>query len=273
MNLVYPTSPTALQVQGFGNSNPAMYPGSGRHMGVDIAAKVGTPIFAACPGIVDTVNLVGAHGYGRHIILEHGDFKTLYAHLHKVFIYAGQTVEAGALIGEMGGDPTDSDKIDGASTGPHLHFEVILPTEPKIDYVKTFMGWTVDPFKYLLDRFAPSPIWVGTVIDRQGLRVRSEPDNATAKNVLYALQKNAKFEIVEVIFPKGDTWARIRSLRNEWVCVKYQKQVYVELSAVSDERLAESGGDAIPAPDAKAERIDELNRMIAYLEARRNELI
>jgi hypothetical protein len=272
MNLAYPTSPTALQVQGFGNSNPGMYPGTGRHMGIDLAARVGTPIFAACPGIVETANLTGAHGYGRHVILEHGDFKTLYAHLHKVFIYAGQTVEAGALIGEMGGDPTDSDRIDGASTGPHLHFEVILPMEPKVDYVKTFLGWTVDPFKYLLDRFAPHPAWIGTVTERQGMKVRSDPDNTTQKNVLYALSKNAKFEIAELIFPKGDTWARIRSLRTEWVCVKYQKAVYVELLAFSDERLAETGGEVVPMPDAKAERLDEVNRLIAYLEARRKEL-
>jgi hypothetical protein len=274
MNLAYPTAPTAQQVQGFGNSNPAMYPGTGRHMGIDIAASVGTPIFAVCPGIVDTANLVGAHGYGRHVILEHGEFKTLYAHLHRVFVYAGQTVETGALIGEMGGDPTDSDKIDGASTGPHLHFELILDKEPKVDFVKTVLGWTVDPFKYLLERFASPPIWIGTVIDKAGLRVRTAPDNATGKNVLYALQKNMTFEVAELIFPKGDTWARIRSLRTEWVCVKYQKATYVELAPPTGlDTPRESGGATRPPEAEQAARLDEVKKLIAYLEARAKELV
>ena len=231
MNLAYPTSPTARQVQAFGNLNSQMYPGTGRHMGIDIAASVGTPIYAVCPGVVEAINLTGAHGYGRHIIIAHGDFHTLYAHLHQIAVMDGQTVEAGTLIGKMGGDPTDDDRLDGASTGPHLHFEVILPAEPKVDFVKTFFGWTVDPFRYLLERFASAPLWVGTVVEKQGLKVRSDPDNATPNNVLYAMQNTTKFDVVELQDVKGDTWARIRTLRPEWVCVNYQKRKYVELAA------------------------------------------
>lgn len=69
MILTYPTTPTAYTVQRWGNVNYSMYPG-GRHMGIDIGGPmVGAPIYAVCDGVVKEVNLVGAHGYGRHVII------------------------------------------------------------------------------------------------------------------------------------------------------------------------------------------------------------
>jgi len=276
MNLAYPTSPSAREVQGFGNSNPKMYPGPGRHMGIDIAANVGTPIYAACPGVVETANLKGAHGYGRHVVIEHGDFRTLYAHLHRVFVEEGRTLDAGALIGEMGGDPMDDDPIDGASTGPHLHFELILPAEPKSDFVKTWLGWTVDPFPYLLKRFAPAPIWIGTVVEKSGMKVRVDANSNSTRNILGALSKGTQFEIAELTFPVDATWARVRALRQEWVCVKQRNQVFVELSAPPLSASTQTSppiGEASNLGGEKAARLDEVNRMIAYLEARKKELM
>ena len=269
MKLTYPTLPTARMMQAWGNKNPQLYPG-GRHMGIDIGGNVGSPLFAVCVGTVEVVNLQGAHGYGRHVIIQQDGFKTLYAHMHQVFVVKGQDVVSGDLIGEMGGDPRDNDPIDGASSGPHLHFEVILSTQPKTDFVKTFAGWTVDPFLYLLDRYAERAPFVGTVVEREGVRVRSD-HSTKMTTVLTALAKDETLEIAEFFEDSvGDTWVRIRALRPEWVCAIYQRKKYVEWKSVGmpiDER--------IPPPileDVKAIRLDEVNHMIAYLEARRNEL-
>lgn len=85
------------------------------HKGIDIAAPVGTPIFAAASGEV-----IGAgwhSGYGNVIKLEHLDGSiTLYAHNSKILVSHGQRVQQGGQIGEMGST--------GLSTGSHLHFEI-----------------------------------------------------------------------------------------------------------------------------------------------------
>lgn len=230
MILTYPTVSTAYTVQRWGNVNYSMYPG-GRHMGIDIGGPmVGAPIYAVCDGVVKEVNLVGAHGYGRHVIIQHDGFQTLYAHLHKVFVTEGQTLISGAKIGEMGGDPKDSDPIDGASTGTHLHFEVILAAKPEGDSVKTFAGWTVDPFAYLLKRYSPAPIHIGKVLPTDGLRVRSAPKTTAQK--LDGLIYRDERPVMELKTVGNDTWARLMSLREEWVAVIFQGRKYMELLPV-----------------------------------------
>jgi len=291
MKLAYPTLANTVIAQGWGNHNPLRYPGSGRHMGIDLAGAVGVAIYAVCPGLVEMVNLMGAHGYGRHVIIQHGDFKTLYAHLSKVRVIEGQAVETGAMIGEMGGDPTDKDPIDGASSGPHLHFEVLLPNPPDVDSIKTVLGWTVDPFAYLLNRFADAPKFKGRVLDKSGSRVRSTATTKVATNVLYSLKKNETFEAIDTVKAEGDEWAVLRSLRPEYVCVVYQGRKLVELSEVPGAKSQVPGGDdgekkdegrmqdAEEVPSAKFQvpgereaRLDEIKRMRAYLDAREKEL-
>jgi len=90
---------------------------SWRHHAVDIAAKTGTAIYAADAG---TVELVGwGSGYGNQIVINHGGGKkTRYAHLSKFYIKKGDTVSKGQTIAAMGST--------GWSTGPHLHFEVVI---------------------------------------------------------------------------------------------------------------------------------------------------
>jgi hypothetical protein len=227
MILTYPTVSTAYTVQRWGNVNYSMYPG-GRHMGIDIGGPmVGAPIYAVCDGVVKEVNLVGAHGYGRHVIIQHDGFVTLYAHLHKVFVMAGEELRSGEKIGEMGGDPKDNDPIDGASTGTHLHFEVILPSKPEGDSVKTFAGWTVDPFPYLLKRYSPAPINIGKVLPTDGLRVRSAP-NVTAQKLEGLVYKD-ELPVMELKIVGNDTWARLMSLREEWVAVIHNGRKYMDL--------------------------------------------
>lgn len=253
MILTYPTTPTAYTVQRWGNVNYSMYPG-GRHMGIDIGGPmVGAPIYAVCDGVVKEVNLVGAHGYGRHVIIQHDGFMTLYAHLHKVFVMAGHELRSGDKIGEMGGDPKDNDPIDGASTGTHLHFEVILPAKPDGDSVKTFAGWTVDPFPYLLKRYSPPPIYIGKVLPTDGLRVRLT-SNVTAQKLEGLIYKDER-AVMELKTIGKDTWARLMSLREEWAAVVYQGRKYMELHPVPVSAPEPESPVVVPAPTPSKMRL------------------
>ena len=93
----------------------------GFHYGVDIAAPMGTPIYAADSG---TVIFSGRQGnYGNLIIIDHGNgFQTYYAHNQSNLVRIGANVEKGQHIGNVGST--------GKSTGPHVHFEIRKDGEP-----------------------------------------------------------------------------------------------------------------------------------------------
>lgn len=91
------------------------------HRGDDLAADIGTPVYAAQDGLV---TYAAYHqSYGNCVVLDHGAgpdgnlWTTLYAHMDDYTVEAGQTVKAGELIGHVG--------TTGYSTGPHLHFELL----------------------------------------------------------------------------------------------------------------------------------------------------
>ncbi len=85
------------------------------HAGVDLVAKVGTPIYAPADGVVEMAQRKG--NYGNFLLIAHGyGFKTAYGHLHRFAVKEGQYVTKGELIGYVGDT--------GKSTGPHLHYEV-----------------------------------------------------------------------------------------------------------------------------------------------------
>lgn len=94
------------------------------HQGLDIAAPMGTTVTAADSGTIISAGWYG--GYGNYILIDHGGgMSTGYGHLSQIFVSAGQQVQKGQAIGAVGST--------GASTGPHLHFEVRLngkPTDP-----------------------------------------------------------------------------------------------------------------------------------------------
>lgn len=102
----------------------------GGHSGLDISAPSGTPVRAATAGTVASVNSSGA-AYGQHVVVKHADgVFTLYAHLSAITVSYGQIVGAGQQIGNVGST--------GASSGPHLHFEV--RTDPTAFSVGTFLN-------------------------------------------------------------------------------------------------------------------------------------
>lgn len=84
------------------------------HNGIDIAAPVGTPIFAPDDGVV--LQAGPANGFGLAVYIQHPDGTiTVYGHINQYFVTAGQTVTAGQQIAEVGNR--------GQVTGPHLHIE------------------------------------------------------------------------------------------------------------------------------------------------------
>ena len=88
------------------------------HRAIDIATSLGTPIVAADNGYVAAAQWSDV-GYGRMVIVDHGNgFRTLYAHMQAYYVSVGQAVTKGQQLGICGST--------GNSTGPHLHFEVIL---------------------------------------------------------------------------------------------------------------------------------------------------
>ncbi|MBO4481501.1 MAG: peptidoglycan DD-metalloendopeptidase family protein [Bacteroidales bacterium] len=94
------------------------------HTGIDIAAPKGTPVYATADGVVSRES--PGSGYGIAVVINHGySYKTLYAHLTKKAVRAGQRVKRGDVIGYVGST--------GLSFGPHLHYEVIkngVPVNP-----------------------------------------------------------------------------------------------------------------------------------------------
>lgn len=116
------------QSSGFGRRSAPKKGASTYHKGIDWAVPTGTAVYASCGG---TVSRAGwGSGYGYVVYINHEDGRqTRYAHLSKVLVKSGQTVKQGDRIALSGNT--------GVSTGPHLHFEILIN------------GSQVNPLKYL----------------------------------------------------------------------------------------------------------------------------
>ena len=96
------------------------------HAGIDLANAIGTPIRAVSDGVV--IDAGPTAGYGMWVKLRHADGTvTLYGHVNTTLVSVGQRVMAGDEIATMGNR--------GNSTGPHLHFEVLLGGTQRVDPV------------------------------------------------------------------------------------------------------------------------------------------
>jgi murein DD-endopeptidase MepM/ murein hydrolase activator NlpD len=116
-------------VSGFGLRPDPITGEPQHHTGLDFPATTATPVLAAAAGVVTRADL-DAGGYGRLVEVDHGyGVRTRYAHLSQLNLEAGSKVSAGAVVGLVGST--------GRSTGPHLHFEVLLD------------GVAVDPIPWL----------------------------------------------------------------------------------------------------------------------------
>ena len=122
-------------LSGFGMRVHPIYKRRRMHSGIDFTAPIGTPVQATGDAVVTAVKKLRT-GYGTHVILDHGfGYRTLYGHLSKVTVKEGQRLKRGEVLGLVGST--------GASTGPHLHYEVINRNEK------------VDPIHYCMDGLSP----------------------------------------------------------------------------------------------------------------------
>jgi murein DD-endopeptidase MepM/ murein hydrolase activator NlpD len=107
---------------GFGFRSDPFTGRAALHTGLDFAAPGGTPIRAAAGGIVARADTHPQ--YGRLVEIDHGNgLVTRYAHASKLLVHPGDLVRRGQPVAEVGST--------GRSTGPHLHFEVLLNGAPQ----------------------------------------------------------------------------------------------------------------------------------------------
>ena len=130
--MMWPTDSQSITSYFGGRDSPGGI-GSTNHMGIDIGASEGTPIYAAMPGTVTTAGWYG--GYGNAVIIDHGGgMQTLYGHMSAVGTSPGMNVMPGQVIGFVGST--------GNSTGPHLHFSVLQDGQ-WLDPLAFFPGFKV----------------------------------------------------------------------------------------------------------------------------------
>jgi len=123
---------TGIRVNPMGGSKEKL------HEGLDLKGKIGDSVYSILPGKIvenwlppgwhDGKYYYGHSTFGCYIVIDHGNqLYSLYGHLSKTLVHEDQYVPAGEKIGELGNT--------GPSTGPHLHFEIVI-----------------DPFEYLNKR-------------------------------------------------------------------------------------------------------------------------
>ncbi|MBQ6902362.1 MAG: peptidoglycan DD-metalloendopeptidase family protein [Oscillospiraceae bacterium] len=113
----WPTKATRI-TSPYGTRKDPITKKSSMHTGIDIGASMGSEIYASNSG---TVIVAGwsSKGYGNYVVVDHGGGKsTLYAHMSKIKTKKGAKVTKGDVIGLVGST--------GYSTGPHLHFEILI---------------------------------------------------------------------------------------------------------------------------------------------------
>jgi murein DD-endopeptidase MepM/ murein hydrolase activator NlpD len=126
-SLIHPLGGKGTNTSGFGMRNHPTKGGKRMHTGQDFGASQGTPIVAAAGGrVVENKN--DQNGYGNYVVIEHMSggqkIETLYGHMKDPSpLQVGASVQQGQQIGLVGST--------GSSTGPHLHFEVIVNGKPQ----------------------------------------------------------------------------------------------------------------------------------------------
>jgi murein DD-endopeptidase MepM/ murein hydrolase activator NlpD len=143
------------------------------HKGIDFAAPTGTPIYAAGDGTVERAGRFSS--YGNYVRIRHNNsIKTAYAHMSRVATKAGSRVRQGDIIGYVG--------TTGRSTGPHLHYEVMLndkqvnPRSVDLPTGESLEGKELRKFK---DKLRGVDQEYATLID--GVKLAQKTDHASAK--------------------------------------------------------------------------------------------
>jgi len=100
------------------------------HAGLDVSTPIGTDIIAPAEGVVTRISW--EPGFGRFLTIDHGSgVITRYGHLSQAYVKPGRRVKRGEVVAAVGNS--------GRSTGPHLHYEVLIN------------GIPVNPLNYILN--------------------------------------------------------------------------------------------------------------------------
>ena len=138
MPIIMPVDRRRISIRsGFGWRRDPFTKGYRFHQGLDLAGRIGTPIYATADGLVlDPYANSSMSGYGKVVVINHGfGYQTLYGHLSKILVKPGDKVKRGQIIGLMGST--------GRSKGPHLHYEI------------HYKGTPVNPINYLYFSLSP----------------------------------------------------------------------------------------------------------------------
>lgn len=127
---------------GYGTRIDPIYKTVKFHSGMDFSANVGTPVYATGNGVVRKTGWEGL--YGNCIQIDHGfGYVTRYAHLSKIDVRVGQKVVRGETIGKVG--------TTGKSTGPHLHYEVMVKGQIVNPVNYYFMDLNADDYDRMVE--------------------------------------------------------------------------------------------------------------------------
>jgi len=114
------------------------------HEGMDFSAPIGTEVYATGNGVIQMAGHDDGGGYGNEIIIDHGySYKTVYAHLSRIFVQPGQKILRGQIIGYVGNT--------GKSTSPHLHYEVRKNGVPLNPIYFFFNDLSANQYQMMLD--------------------------------------------------------------------------------------------------------------------------
>ncbi len=127
---------------GYGMRIDPIYKTPRFHAGMDFNAKIGTDIYATGNGVVEMAERYS--GYGNCVIINHGyGYKTLYGHCDQIKVRQGQKIMRGEVIASVGNT--------GKSTGPHLHYEVIVKGQHDNPAKYYFMDLTPDEYTRMIE--------------------------------------------------------------------------------------------------------------------------
>ena len=112
------------------------------HNGIDIPSIVGTPVYPISSGVISYIGF--SSSYGHHIIITYSNgYKTLYGHMSGNYPFSvGSSVNSSNIVGYVGPKYLSNGKLNGFTTGPHLHFtlyknnKLIDPLSASFEYVK-----------------------------------------------------------------------------------------------------------------------------------------
>ena len=127
------------------------------HLGIDLTARLHTPVTSMADGVVVLAHSAGSGGYSYVLVAHQGGFATVYGHLSSIAVTNGQHVEAGETLGKSGGVP-GADGAGRMTTGAHLHFEVWQD------------GVRINPLSVL-----PPSKWTALLQERQAKPIHATP--------------------------------------------------------------------------------------------------